>query len=109
MTAVNANWNLETAANATRAETAPAASRRGGRMRLRLDEAIGGMNVHLDRCAACLVYGNELCDEGTYARDEVEFARAALLRFELRRLRTPIDTTAPRIAAIRAALRPVEL
>jgi hypothetical protein len=101
MTEVNTTWNLETLPNTTRAETAAAATGRGGRLRLRLDEAIGEMDVHLYRCEACLVHGNELCCEGADVRDEVDLARSALLRFELRPLPVPRAFARLRVFALR--------
>jgi selenocysteine lyase/cysteine desulfurase len=101
MTEVNGTWEQLLATNAAGTETGPKAYGRRGRLQLRLDGAIEGINAHLDRCATCLVHGNALCDEGTFSRDEVELARSTVLRYELRHL--PAPTVATRLG--RFALR----
>jgi hypothetical protein len=97
MTATQELGSSETAASGAGPETNPAARGRRGRLQRRLDEVIEEVDAHLYRCEDCLVHANDLCYEGAYARDEVEIARAAILRFELAHLPAPIATERSRL------------
>jgi hypothetical protein len=101
MTEVNGTWMELPATNTTGTRTGLGGLGRRARLTLRLDEAIEEMDAHFHRCPTCLAQGRALCYEGTYARDEIELARARLHRFELRHAPTASAIPRPRPFALR--------